>query len=470
MALRLLCCLVIAMAAAAPGLGRDIYANHETGDDAAAGEVDTPLRTIALAVKRAEAGDTIHLAPTATPYPECVTFYDRSGEEGRPITLDGHGATVAGDEPLDPAAWEQVAPGLYRGAPPVSADPAVTGRWFFLFDRRMERMGRSLKGPHPAYKQPADLQPGEWTWLEDEQRYYLRTPGDRPLAQCDIRAPMRSNGVAVAGHCEHLVIRNLTATHVYNDGFNIHGFSRDVLFENVRALECGDDGISAHDDCRIRVDGMVAMGNSTGVCHVGQGHSESRRMYLAGNHGFEYYVLNTGVHELRDSRVICDAAQSVVCVGDEADGAVCTLRLDHVLVQGTGASDIIKANRNSVIKATRLTVYGLSISAAGAAFSLHDSIVAGAPPPYIIVYPHTRWQAARNLYDLQYLRVGADSWGAAHFADYQAAIGQDGGSTWATVSFAEPFDGRIVGPEIAGVGADPTRLPGIDLATGEARP
>lgn len=455
---RRLCWLVIAMTAAAPGLARDIYVNHETGDDAAAGEMDTPLRTIALAIQLAGPGDTIHLAPTTTPYRESPTFHDRSGEVGRPITLDGHGATVAGDEPLDPAAWEEVAPGLYRGAPPVSAAPSVIGRWFFLFDGRMERMGRSLKGPKQPWKAPDALQPEEWTWVDGEQMFYLRTPGDRPLAQCDIRAPMRSNGVAVAGRCEHLVIRNLTATHVWNDGFNIHGFSRDVLFQDVRALECGDDGVSAHDECHIRVERMVSMGNSTGACHGNRSVTETTGMCAAGNHGFEYYVLNTGVHELRDSRLICDAAQSVVCVGDEAEGAVCTLRLDNVLVQGTGASDTIKAHRNSVIEAAHITVYGLSISAAGAACALRDSIVAGTPQPGIIVDPHTRWQADRNLYDLQYLRVGDDSWGVAQFATYQAATGQDAASSWATVSFAEPFDGRIVSPVVTGVGADPSRV------------
>ncbi|MFN2124873.1 MAG: hypothetical protein ACK2UP_15345, partial [Candidatus Promineifilaceae bacterium] len=64
------------------------------------------------------------LAPTETPYREVATFHDRSGGPGWSITLDGHGATISGADPLDPAAWEQVAGGLYRALPMVSPEPA----------------------------------------------------------------------------------------------------------------------------------------------------------------------------------------------------------------------------------------------------------------------------------------------------------------------------------------------------------
>ncbi|NLX99012.1 MAG: DUF1565 domain-containing protein [Rhodopirellula sp.] len=446
--------------AVTPAFARDWYVNHETGADAATGEAQQPFRSIALAIKSAGPGDTIHLAPTGTPYREVASFYNKSGEAGRPITLDGHGAVLSGAEPLDPARWEQVTGGLYRGAPPVSGDAAVIGRWFFLIDGRVQRMGRSLKGPHSAWKAADALAPGQWTWNEKEGMFYLRTPGDRPLGECGIRAPIRSNGVALSGSCEHLVIRNLTATHVYNDGFNIHGYSRDILFENVLAVECGDDGISAHDDCTIEVRGMVSTGNSTGACHAGKSRTTSERMVIAGNHGYDYFVLNTGAHVLRDSRILCDAAQSLVVIGDQEEGAVCTLALDNVLLQGAGASSMIKANRNSVVNVSRCTFLNLSLPVAGESFSLRQSVVAGAPKPYIVIYEHTHWTAASNLYDLTYLRVGDTFYKPETFADYRTATGRDSDSLWTSVQFIDRSDGSFTPTEpVHEVGVIPSRLP-----------
>jgi hypothetical protein len=240
---------------AGPGVARDWCVDNLIGADDAAGTVEAPLRTINTAIGRAAPGDTIHLVPNTEPYKQMVVFHNRSGEPGNPITIDGHGATLSGSEPLDPAAWEQVGPGLYRSTTLQPNSPAIIGRYCFIFDGAINRMGRSSKGPRPAWPKPTDLQPGEWTWLADEGAFYVRTPGDKPLAECDIAAPMRANGVALSGLCEHLIIRNLTATHVWNDGYNIHGESHDILVENIRAIECGDDGISAHEQCDIEVRG-----------------------------------------------------------------------------------------------------------------------------------------------------------------------------------------------------------------------
>jgi hypothetical protein len=34
--------------------------------------------------------------------------------------------------------------------------------------------------------------------------------------------------------------------HFYNDGFNVHGAQRHLVYQNIAAIECGDDGFSAH--------------------------------------------------------------------------------------------------------------------------------------------------------------------------------------------------------------------------------
>src|SRR5690606_36797612 len=118
------------------------------------------------------------------------------------------------------------------------------------------------------------LSPGEWTYVETEKASYLRLQEGSALSS--VHVPERRGGVSLRGSCEHLVIRYLAATHVWNDGFTIHGRSRDIRFANVRAIECSDDGISGHEDCRIDVDGLLSRGNATGFCHINQSQSWNR--------------------------------------------------------------------------------------------------------------------------------------------------------------------------------------------------
>lgn len=422
--------LYLLAVSAGPGLARDWHVDNLLGADDATGTADSPLRTANVAIARAAPGDTIHLVPNPEPYKQMVVFHNKSGEPGKPITIDGHGATLSGSEPLDPAAWEQVSPGLYRSTTLQPNTPAIIGRYFFVFDGAINRMSRSSKGPRPPWPKPADLQPGQWTWGADEGAFYVRTPDDLPLAECGIAAPMRSSGVTLSGKCEHLVIRNLTATHVWNDGYNIHGESNDILFENIRAIECGDDGISAHEQCNIQVRGMISIGNSTGACHINNSNSTCENAYIQGCHGYGYYMLNSGTHILRNSVIVCDAAQSVVVAGDPEPGGVCTLKLDNVVLLGGEGATALSARARSILEMTHVTALGLSMSIAGDAIKLFDSVIAGVPKPSIAITAQTPVDADRNLYDISHLQLGETTYTLEQFDAYRAATGQDRASMW----------------------------------------
>src|SRR5437867_2250604 len=119
---------------------RDFYVDPSAGADKANGlaarpsGADGPVKTIARGIKLAGPGDTVHLAPVT--FKEPAVFHNREGELGRPITLDGHGATLDGSEPLNPADWREAAPGLFRNDNLLRLDDAAIQRWFFLFDGR----------------------------------------------------------------------------------------------------------------------------------------------------------------------------------------------------------------------------------------------------------------------------------------------------------------------------------------------
>jgi hypothetical protein len=335
--------------------------------------VGEDVKTIAAAIKLAQPGDTIHLQPIV--YRDYAGFYAKKGEPGKPITLDGHGATLEGSDPLDPKKWTEVSPGLFEAKDLLPRlDDAIIMRWFFLWDGKMNHMGRTSKGKKAPYVKPQDLKPGEWTFVGDHARdqagstqifgsFFVRLPEGQKLADARIFVPVRSAGVQFSGANAHLVIRNITVTHPYNDGFNIHGDCRDVDFENIRAIECGDDGISAHESAEYRVDGLVSVGNSTGITDTGTAKTTYRRVFLADNLAFDLYFLNAGRYAVSDAVVLSSSEHSLQVTGGKDQRS--ELRLDNVLIRRTGPTGSAAVAKDATLFARRFTIEGDKLKADG---------------------------------------------------------------------------------------------------------
>lgn len=337
--------------------------------------VGKDVKTIHEAIKLAQPGDTIHLESKF--YRDYVGFHGKKGEPGRPITLDGHGATLEGSDPLDPAQWQEVSPGLFAAdnlLPQLS--DAVIGRWFFLFNGKMQLMNRTSKGRSASLKKPEDLQLGEWTFIKDPTRekppskqiygtFYIKLAPGQKLAEANISIPVRSAGVQFTGDNAHLVIKNLTATHPYNDGFNIHGDCRDCVFENIRAIECGDDGISAHESAQYRVDGFVSIGNSTGICDTGTAQTSYTNLFLARNVAFDLYFLDHGRYSVTNALVLSSAQNPFTTTGRE--NGDCRLTLENVLLRRLVEPRLGTIALNSIVTGKRCTFENLDFKVTGSA-------------------------------------------------------------------------------------------------------
>lgn len=428
-------------------LGRDLQVNPQTGNDASDG-IATPVKTIARALKLAQAGDTVHLTPVR--YKEVAVFANRAGEPGRPIVLDGHGATLDGAEPLNPADWETVEPGLYRNDHLLRMDPAILMRWFFVFDGRMNHMGRTSKGKSAALKEPAALLPGEWTYvpvapITRESKdgkpwdaalvpgaFYIRLDPGKTLADARIEAPLRSAGVSFGGKCAHLVVRNVIATHVYNDGFNIHGDQRDLVFENITALDCGDDGFSAHEAAECRIDGFTSIGNSTGLCDTGTSSTHYKNVFIRDCLGYDVFFTSRGSHSLVNALVESSAARAVSVGRDGTGEGTCTVRFENVLVRrAAGQPQEFRISAGAKLTAERCTFENLSVQATpGSEADFRKCVVRGDPLPELTIWKDVIWRGAGNVYQLRGLRVDKTSFTSATFADFQKLLGSESGSRW----------------------------------------
>lgn len=443
------------------GQARDFFVNHEHGNDTNAGvSADAPFQTIKAALKICAAGDVIHLAKTATPYHEGIEIADnQSGLPGQPITIDGHGATLSGSTSLRVEEWTELGDGLYRNdrlLPDIfplgqPVNEVLLRRFFFLFNGRMVRMGRNGKGDCPPLPKPADLKPGEWT--HDLDGFYLKIDPAKTLSDERVEYPDLGNGFRTSdGRAEHWLIRNLIVTHFYADGFNINGSTLHTRFENIEAIECGDDGMSAHTASRIAVDGFVSRGNTTGICHVQGSHSSSRRLVLENNCAFEVLLVGSGVHEISDSVILPNRRVTrVVRVSSEgADaGAGCSLHMKNVLVDGDrsgGTPDEGESRRlghdftveilgKCLWSGSRVTLLSVGLTSkwptpGASEVHLFQSLVGGQVKPEIALLPQTIWQADDNSYDLTAITVGGNRFTPVQWEEYRKATGQEQASSW----------------------------------------
>jgi hypothetical protein len=292
---------------------REFFVNNETGDDSSTGlSADKAVKTLAKAVSLLQPGDTLHLAVTNQPYHETLRLGDNfGGVEGKPITIQGHGATLTGSDPLRLDGWVEAGmPGLYKSAKFLSeleefTDEAKLMRVYFIFDGVMQHMGRSSKGSHSRLKAVSDLQPGEWTYVEAEKSFYLKVTGK--LADAKIEAPYRRNGVTIRSPkvaLTHVVIQDLIVCHVLNDGWNLHGTTQNLLLKNIAAYECGDDGISPHDTCEATIDALWSVGNSTGMANGNLSVTKARNVRLENNTAQQFLAGHAPVTELSNAIII----------------------------------------------------------------------------------------------------------------------------------------------------------------------
>lgn len=441
----------------------DLHVDPERGDDARDG-VAAPVKTIGKAIKLAQPGDTIHLKPLG--YRDWAGFFDKSGEPGRPITLDGHGATLDGCDPLDPNGWTETEPGLFRNTDLMSLTDAIVDRWFFFMDGKLNRMRRCSKGPSEPLKTPEALLPGEWTFVKDAERtaaaragyihgaFWLKLPPGQKLAEAKIEYPLRMAGVAMHGKCAHLAVRNLTSTRPYNDGFNLSD-CREIEFTNIRAIDCADDGISAHGTCRYRVEGFTSIGNATGICDTGDSETTYRHVFIDRCIGFDLFFLDTGRYSISDAHIRSSAKQPLYLQGRTAPAGSCAVTLDNVWLERMGNEAEVRVSPGCRLTARRSTFGNVNWQATGGEISLERCEIGGivendpTRKPWLHLWPEARWHGLDNRYGFSSIRVANRTFVPAEWDAFRLATNSDLHSRWADDAL----------PEEPGIGVDRQRLP-----------
>lgn len=272
-------------AGAATAQARDWFVHATQGDDAQAGTADAPLATIQAAADRAGAGDVIHLQPDGATFHQSVLL-----RETKNLTLEGHACTLDGAEPISPDAWRQVKDDLYRIKVEQPRYP-----WYMLITTHGVEVAQQGKADKPL--DPAELRAGQCTVQQipdDTKSIWLYYRG----APKDIRArSVLFSGVATRDANVGLIVRDLTATHFLNDGFNIHGKARRCRFERVRGVDNRDEGLSLHNQSEAVIVDSIFTGNDNGVADINESESRYEACVFSDNRS-NAIVFSGGTHTL----------------------------------------------------------------------------------------------------------------------------------------------------------------------------
>ncbi|MES2596204.1 MAG: right-handed parallel beta-helix repeat-containing protein [Verrucomicrobiota bacterium] len=203
---------------------------------------------------------------------------NKSGTREAPVVFDGKGMII--DLGVDLTEQDWIKEGdVWTSRGPLPKHPPIDDvqRAGLFIDEvplviRRDREAEKASGiaKKVIYKDPKTLRPGEVGWAENGS-FYFRWPKEKKPGQGRVIQPPTglASGVVIAGN--YITVRNVTAMHAANDGFNIHGDRVGIRLENVKALSNGDEGISAHETVQMDVvDSEIAWNGSVsgGVADV----------------------------------------------------------------------------------------------------------------------------------------------------------------------------------------------------------
>jgi hypothetical protein len=257
------------------------------------------------------------------------------GTADKPAVFDGGGLVIDLGSDVTDHAWDRQGDVWTSGGPLPGDGPRQAGQLAGLFidevpvsiprDLAAEKLHPEKKGR--CYVASGALLPGQMGYLADGSVVF-RWPAGKIPGKARIIAPPATGTSCVTIACSHIVVRNVTAKHAANDGFNIHGGWVGIRLENVRAISNADEGISAHGDVQMDViDAEVAWNGSAaaGVADIGQSVTSYRQCTVHNNLGAAFYF-NGRSHRVEDTLIYDQGRDFAIQSGTSVDRVRVTWR------------------------------------------------------------------------------------------------------------------------------------------------
>ncbi len=290
----------------------EIHVDFEKGTPKGDGSKENPYPDVRVAAAAAKPGDLIRIAKASGPIRNNILISKADGTREKPIVVDAGFNTFLGTVPLDSNKFVSTGNDVYKTRTPLSMIPGFRGRYFFLYQGKRIGMGQSSKTKPDKLKKVEELQPLEWT-IERLPKsdsnpnsllchLYFKVPAGKTLESLRLEEPAASmdSGITIVGKIRHVTVRNAVVKNFWNDGSNFHFDCRGIFVENIAAIECNDDGTSAHETCEVTALNYLVAGCQTGFCHVQQAQFSHENFYITDTLAKDIYLLNTGGNQLKN--------------------------------------------------------------------------------------------------------------------------------------------------------------------------
>jgi hypothetical protein len=236
----------------------------------------------------------------------------KGGTPEKQEVFDGNGMVIDLGIDITDHAWEKEGDVWTSATAIYGPNPVAEGQNAGLFldetpiiiarDIKAERANPEQKGYR--YFPPAALKPGQMGAYEDG-RIYFRWPNTKQPATTRIIQLPKAGTSCVTIACSYVTVKNITARHASNDGFNIHNKWVGIRIENVKAFSNADEGISAHDDTQVDVDGAEVAWNGSsdgGVADVNQCTTTYKNCIVHDNVGAAFKLVGLK-HSVSDTTI-----------------------------------------------------------------------------------------------------------------------------------------------------------------------
>ena len=265
----------------------DIYVNNKNGSDRNPGKSpDKAVMTLEAGVQRMRRTNDrkLILANTGTPYYESLMFINFSGTPQSPIVIEGNGAVISGLKEIPAAKWK-----LHKD-----------GIWYYA-QRRYGALRPYLviDGKRVPEMPLAKLKENSHYW--SRKGVFFKGEKGKSIKDYKIFATVLVSGFVV-DNSSYITCRNLTCEYFSNDGFNVHGDSQSLFFENIIGRRNGDDGFSIHEDVGATVRGGQFYENDFGIQDVDASRSEYYGIVVNKNRKLGINLIG-GIHTVVDAVV-----------------------------------------------------------------------------------------------------------------------------------------------------------------------